>query len=225
MLDTLHDLGWFVKQNFLTESEIEQIRTITLTAQRGQDLEGKYWYKNSGAAQPSLSLWWAGQLLDHPLLETARQKVLAHSSRYRSEWQIYSVDIITNEPTNRLVFPHVDSPYRFESWADSKELLALQYIIPLQSVDQQNGATALVPQSWRYTWPIDSCYAHKFDEFFLANCEQPKLGPGDCLIYHPNMLHSAMPNHSTSSRLALLISVTDPQLIKRLKFVDNVWTD
>lgn len=225
MLDNLLDLGWFVEKSFLTEPEIQDIKSIPLSAQRGQDLEGKYWFKNSGVAQPSLSLWWAGQLLEDPILTLAKQRVLDHSRAINSHWQIYSVDIITNEPTNRLVFPHVDSPYRFESWCDSKELLALQYIIPLQAVDQNNGATALVPGSWRYTWPIECCYQHRFDQFFLANCQQPQLAAGDCLIYHPNMLHSAMPNTSTGSRLALLISVTDPGLMKRLKFVDNIWRD
>ncbi len=225
MLEHLLARGWLIEKNLFTTQQILAARSIPLVPQRGQDLEGRYWFKNSGADQPSLSLWWAGQLTDAPELQPIIEKVLAHGRQTITDLVVYSVDIITNEPSNRLMFPHVDSPYRFEPWASQKDLLALQYIMPLQPVDSNNGATALVPHSWRYTWPIDKCYAHAYDDFFKSNMVQPSMEIGDCLIYHPNILHSAMPNFSTAARLALLVSLMDPSVAKRLKYVDNIWKD
>jgi len=219
--------GWTSLASFLHRDLPEAVSALrpTFTKTRGTRVDGSYWRHSSGEPEGELAIWWTQQLADQPEVAAISQRFIEAYGLLFNEPVVYSADCIVNTELNQRCYPHVDSPYRFTEWQRDRTLLAIQCLVPLGDFSAANGATAVVDDSHHYHWSMEDAYQGHYDRFFFVNSHQPRMGPGDALVYNPRLLHSAMPNYSSSERVALLISIMDRGLAVRLKEIDNIWQD
>lgn len=219
--------GWTVLASFFPRPAVEAVALLRndFVKTRGTRADGTYWRHSSGEPEPELAIWWSQQLADQQPVDQIAQAFIETYGLEFNDPVVYSADCIVNTPLNQRSYPHVDSPYRFTEWQRDRSLLAIQCLVPLGDFSAANGATAVVDDSHRYHWSMEDAYQAHYDRFFFANSHQPRMGLGDVLVYHPRLLHSAMPNYTNSERVALLISIMDRGLAVRLKEQDNIWRD
>jgi len=218
--------GFFVARDIIDPSVIHSInsRVRDLVPNRGHGIDNKYWPQDLVHECPELALWWSQQLTDWPQVRTVGNILINTVGFLFKDPCVYVADVITNTPKNKYIKPHIDSPYRFEKWHESFDLLGVQCIVPLCQFTRENGATGLLPQSHIKNWIVRDSYKGVYNEEFLKNVVQPSMDLGDVLIYHPRVLHSTMPNHTDQARRALLIHITSRAMAEQMKLVDNVFT-
>jgi hypothetical protein len=228
---TLHqlfvDIGYSVFKNVADPQLIEAInkKTSLLVPHRGHAMDHKYFPADRIAECKDLAVWWSQEVSGWPEVQEITKQLINVIGVMFDEPSSYIADIITNEPGNTHIKPHIDSPYRFPKWWNEDELLGVQCIIPLCKFTKENGGTGLLPNSHNTRWVVKDSYAGKYNEEFLAGCEQPKMTPGDALIYHPRTLHSTMPNNTDVPRRALLIHITSKEMARLLQAEDTIWQE
>jgi ectoine hydroxylase-related dioxygenase (phytanoyl-CoA dioxygenase family) len=219
--------GYKVFKDVIDPTIIDNInkKTMLLVPHRGHATDHKYYPADKIAECKDLAVWWSQELSAWPeVQEITRQLITVIGSMF-DEPASYIADIITNEPGNTHIKPHIDSPYRFPKWWDEDELLGVQCILPLCEFTKENGGTGLLPNSHNTRWVVKDSYAGKYNEEFLASVDQPKMKPGDALIYHPRTLHSTMPNNTDVPRRALLIHITSKEMARLLQAEDTIWQE
>ena len=230
-LEILHqlfiDVGYNVFKNVADVKLIESINSKTdlLVPHRGHAMDHKYYPADRIAECKDLAVWWSQELSVWPEVQEITQQLIDVIGVMFNEPSSYIADIITNEPGNTHIKPHIDSPYRFSKWWDADELLGVQCILPLCEFTKENGGTGVLPNSHNTRWVVKDSYAGKYNEEFLAGVEQPKMSPGDALIYHPRTLHSTMPNNTDVPRRALLIHITSKEMARLLQAEDTIWQE
>ena len=214
--------GYSVLDQWVPLTDLKEISEISLVPHRGKTAEGLYWTKEESAVE--LALWWSQQVRDHPAVQRIARLCVSVVQGIFAKPEMYSADCIVNTALNRQnVYPHQDTPYRFSQWQHHKELLAVQFLVPLQDFTANNGATAVVDHSYRYLWETSDLYAGVYDRWFRDNLRQVEMRCGDILAYNPRLVHSTMPNLTDCDRRALLISVMDHTLAETLIDIDNIW--
>ena len=190
---------------------------------RGHDAHGKYHPK-----PPNYPVKWANywsQDLNHiPSVDRIAKFYLPQVALLLDDPVIYHSDFVVTTPDHRGVRPHIDTPYRFESFSDETDLLGVQCLMPLTDFNQVTGGTAFVPGSHNENWDIKKCYQGEYNDYFLDNYQQPQLTPGEMLFWHPRTLHSAMPNNSSWTRVALLILYIERRINDEVRVIDNIFS-
>ena len=227
LLDLFCTTGYNVFENIVDSKLIYTInqKADLLVPHRGHAMDHKYYPADKIAECNDLAVWWSQELSGwSEVAEITRQLINAVGILF-DEPDSYIADIITNEPGNIHIKPHIDSPYRFPKWWDEDELLGVQCILPLCEFTKENGGTGVLPNSHNTRWVVKDSYAGKYNEEFLAGVEQPKMSPGDALIYHPRTLHSTMPNNTNVPRRALLVHITSKEMARLLQAEDTIWQE
>lgn len=224
--NTLEEQGYIVRAQCIPEVLINGInaRLNELVPNRGHAADNKYWPQDRVQDCPELALWWSQQLTHWTEVDKIGSLLLEQVGFLFEDPCIYVADIITSTPKNQYIKPHIDSPYRFAQWHDSFELLGVQCILPLCEFTKENGGTGLYPGSHKRNWIVQDCYRGLHNEEFLQHVYQPRMSPGDVLMYHPRVLHSTMPNKSSSMRRALLIHITSEKMAEQMRLDDNIFT-
>lgn len=219
--------GYDVFKNIVDVRLIEKInqKTKLLVPHRGHAMDHKYYPADKVAECKDLAVWWSQELSGWPEVQEISKQLIDVVGTMFADPAIYIADIITNEPGNTHIKPHIDSPYRFPKWWDEDELLGVQCILPLCEFTKENGSTGLLPNSHNTRWVVKDSYAGVYNEEFLAGVEQPKMSMGDALIYHPRTLHSTMPNNTDVPRRALLIHITSKEMARLLQLEDTIWQE
>ena len=220
-------IGYDVFKDVVDLQLIEAInKKITLLVpHRGHAMDHKYYPADKIKECKDLAVWWSQELSGWPEVQEITRQLINVVGVMFDEPSSYIADIITNEPGNTHIKPHIDSPYRFPKWWDKDELLGIQCILPLCEFTKENGGTGLLPNSHNTRWVVKDSYAGKYNEEFLAGVVQPKMNPGDALIYHPRTLHSTMPNNTGIRRRALLIHITSKEMARLLQQEDTIWQE
>jgi ectoine hydroxylase-related dioxygenase (phytanoyl-CoA dioxygenase family) len=219
--------GFDVFKNVVDKELIEKInrKQELLVPHRGHARDHKYYPADRIGECKDLAVWWSQELSAWPEVREITQQLIASIGSMFDDPDSYIADIITNEPGNTHIKPHIDSPYRFNRWWDEDELLGVQCIIPLCKFTTENGGTGLLPDSHNTRWVVKDSYAGKYNEEFLAGVVQPDMDIGDVLIYHPRTLHSTMPNQTDIPRRALLIHITSREMARLLRQEDTIWQE
>ena len=227
VLNTIKEQGYCVVRKAINLRDIEDLNYLqnTLEPQRGHDFTAKYFPRSKIKEASKLAIWWSQQVVDFDCVRSMNHDLLEITQGWFDNNAIYVTDVITNEPGNHYVKPHIDSPYRFDQWHDSVELLGVQCIVPLCEFNKLNGGTGLYPGSHLKNWVVKDSYRGVYTEEFLANVIQPEMNPGDVLIYNPRVLHSTMPNNTDLPRRAMLTHITTREMVSQLKLVDNIWLE
>lgn len=219
--------GFDVFKNVVDKGLIEKInrKQELLVPHRGHARDHKYYPADRIGECKDLAVWWSQELSAWPEVREITQQLIAVIGSMFDDPDSYIADIITNEPGNTHIKPHIDSPYRFNRWWNEDELLGVQCIIPLCKFTPENGGTGLLPDSHNTRWVVKDSYAGKYNEEFLAGVVQPDMDTGDVLIYHPRTLHSTMPNQTDIPRRALLIHITSREMARLLRQEDTIWQE
>jgi len=227
ILITINEQGYCIVRNAINIEDIEALNFFQryLEPQRGHDYTAKYFPKDKLNEAGKLAIWWSQQLTGWECVKSINNQLLEITKGWFDNNIIYVSDVITNEPGNQFVKPHIDTPYRFDQWHETFELLGVQCIVPLCDFNKDNGGTGLYPGSHLKNWNVKDSYRGVYTEEFLANVVQPEMNVGDVLIYNPRVLHSTMPNNTDLVRRALLTHVTTKELTTELKLVDNVYLE
>lgn len=227
LVDLFTTAGYDVFNNIVDVKLIEAInkKIDLLVPHRGHAMDHKYYPAYKINECNDLAIWWSQELSAWPEVQEITQTLINQVGSMFEDPTLYLSDIITNEPGNDYIKPHIDSPYRFNKWWDSDELLGIQCILPLCEFTKENGGTGVLPNSHNTRWVVKDSYAGKYNEEFLAGVEQPKMTPGDALIYHPRTLHSTMPNNTGVPRRALLIHITSKEMARLLQAEDTIWQE
>ena len=227
LADQITQTGFVVLKSLLNISMIEGInrKQDLLVPHRAHGLDHKYYPKSKLSECTDLGIWWSQQITCWPEVIEISKTLIATLDGIFDKPCAYIADIITNEPGNTFVKPHIDTPYRFDRWWASTELLGVQCIIPLCDFTRENGGTGVLPGSHTRSWVVKDSYAGKYNEEFLAGVHQPEMSLGDVLIYHPRTLHSTMPNLTDQPRRALLIHITSQYMADRLIKEDSIWKE
>jgi hypothetical protein len=227
LIDLFATTGYDVFNKIVDIKLIDSIneKTDLLVPHRGHAIDHKYYPADKITECKDLSVWWSQELSGWPEVQEITKQLINVIGPMFNDPDSYIADIITNEPGNTHIKPHIDSPYRFPKWWDENELLGVQCILPLCEFTQKNGGTGLLPNSHNTRWVVKDSYAGKYNEEFLAGVEQPKMSPGDALIYHPRTLHSTMPNNTDVPRRALLIHITSKEMARLLQAEDTIWQE
>ena len=220
-------IGYDVFKNVIDSDVIHSInnKIDLLVPHRGHAMDHKYYPADKVAECKDLAVWWSQELSGWPEVQEITKQLISVIGSMFDDPDSYIADIITNEPGNTHIKPHIDSPYRFPKWWDEDELLGVQCILPLCEFTKENGGTGLLPKSHNTRWVVKDSYAEKYNEEFLAGVDQPKMSPGDALIYHPRTLHSTMPNNTDVPRRALLIHITSKEMARLLQAEDTIWQE
>jgi len=171
-----------------------------------------------------ISVWWSQLVMDWPEIQEMNHIVISKIKEAMPNAHWYASDTVFIEPNSTWVNPHVDTPHRFEQYTKDKRLLGIQCIVPLFDLDNDNGATGLVPNSQLKDFPIDLCYKGYYNGYFRRNNLQPKILKGSVLLYNCRILHSSMPNPTDIKRPAILMNYIDSDIINELKSMDNIWS-
>lgn len=227
IIDTLTQTGYRVLEAAVDKGLLERInkKSALLVPHRGHARDHKYYPADTVAQCTDLAVWWSQELSAWPEVQLIITQLIDIVGDLFDNPTSYIADIITNEPGNTHIKPHIDSPYRFPRWWDHSELLGVQCIIPLCEFTKENGGTGLLPNSHNTRWVVKDSYAGVYNEEFLAGVIQPEMSPGDVLVYHPRTLHSTMPNQSSEPRRALLIHITSQYMADRLIKEDTIWQE
>jgi ectoine hydroxylase-related dioxygenase (phytanoyl-CoA dioxygenase family) len=227
ILNTIKEQGYCVVRNVIDVEDIEALNYLQnyLEPCRGHDFTAKYFPKKKLDEAGKLAIWWSQQLTGWECVKSINQRLLDITKDWFDNNVVYVCDVITNEPGNQFVKPHIDTPYRFDQWHERFDLLGVQCIIPLCEFNKSNGGTGLYPGSHLRNWVVQDSYRGVYTEEFLANVVQPEMNPGDVLIYNPRVLHSTMPNNTDIQRRALLTHITTREMVTPLKLVDNIWLE
>jgi len=219
--------GFDVFKGVVSKELIEKInkKQDLLVPHRGHAMDHKYYPAHCIHECKDLAVWWSQELSAWPEVKAITDQLIKLVGVLFNDPDSYIADIITNEPGNTHIKPHIDSPYRFARWWDEDELLGVQCIIPLCEFTQENGGTGLLPNSHNTRWVVKDSYAGKYNEEFLAGVVQPNMHIGDALIYHPRTLHSTMPNGTEVPRRALLIHITSKEMVRLLRQEDTIWQE
>ena len=227
ILNTINEQGYCVVRNLIDREDIDALNFLQqyLIPQRGHDFTAKYFTRQKLSEAGELAIWWSQQLTSWECVKSINNILLETTKDWFTDSVVYVCDVITNEPGNQFVKPHIDTPYRFDPWHESFELLGIQCIVPLCEFNKENGGTGLYPGSHLRNWVVQDSYKGKYTEEFLAHVIQPEMSPGDVLIYNPRVLHSTMPNNTDLKRRALLTHITAREMVDQLKLVDNIWLE
>ena len=227
ILNTIKKQGYCVVRSAIDPLLIYQLnrQQDNLVPMRGHDFTAKYFPRNKLNEADKLAIWWSQQVGDWFGAKEINDKLLEITQGWFDNNVVYVSDVITNEAGNKFVKPHIDSPYRFEKWHETFELLGIQCIVPLCKFNKENGGTGLYPGSHLRNWVVQDSYRGVYTEEFLKHVIQPEMDPGDVLIYNPRVLHSTMPNNTNLTRRALLTHITTRELAEELKLVDNVYLE
>ena len=231
MQNKLHELftinGFDVFKHAVDINLLNKInaKTELLVPHRGHARDHKYYPADRIHECNDLSVWWSQELSGWSEVQEITRQLITLVGSLFDDPDSYIADIITNEPGNTHIKPHIDSPYRFPKWWNEDELLGVQCIIPLCDFTKENGGTGLLPNSHNTRWVVKDSYAGKYNEEFLAGVIQPEMNLGDALIYHPRTLHSTMPNNTDIPRRALLIHITSKEMARLLKLEDTIWQE
>jgi ectoine hydroxylase-related dioxygenase (phytanoyl-CoA dioxygenase family) len=223
----LETFGFVVVKNLLKPELISLLdnRHDELYATRAHASDNKYWPKNVIKDCPEFAYWWSQQLHDWAEVDAVSHVLVNYVKDLFDIPCVYVADIISNTPNNKYIKPHIDTPYRFDQWHDSKELLGVQCIVPLCKFTKANGGTGLLPESHTKNWIVKDSYSGVYNDLFMAGVYQPEMNPGDVLFYNPRVLHSTMPNSTDQTRRALLVHITNLEMVNQLKLVDNIWNE
>jgi ectoine hydroxylase-related dioxygenase (phytanoyl-CoA dioxygenase family) len=219
--------GFDVFKNILDKEVLGEInrKQKLLVPHRGHTMDHKYHPADKIAQCTDLAVWWSQELSSWPEIQLITKQLIDIVGDLFDNPTSYIADIITNEPGNTHIKPHIDSPYRFPKWWDENELLGVQCILPLCEFTKENGGTGLLPNSHNTRWIVKDSYAGVYNKEFLAGVVQPEMSLGDALIYHPRTLHSTMPNNTDVPRRALLIHITSKEMAKLLQAEDTIWQE
>lgn len=193
------------------------------TIDRGHDSEGRYHKRAEDGIQ--WANWWSQDLNQLHFVDEVVKRYTPDVCRLLDEPVLYHSDFVVTTPHYKRVRPHIDTPYRFESFADEERLLGVQCLLALDLFSKDTGGTGFVPGSHRQTWDIKECYSGEHDEYFVENMTVPQIMPGELLMWNPRILHSASPNHTPAIRTALLILFVERDIIDELRVIDNIFTD
>ena len=227
ILSTIKEQGYCIVQNAVNVDDIECLNYLQnyLEPQRGHDFTAKYFPKKQLNEAGKLAIWWSQQVVGWECVRSINHRLLEITDGWFDNSIIYVSDVITNEAGNQFVKPHIDTPYRFDPWHETFELLGVQCIVPLCEFNKANGGTGLYPGSHLKNWNVKDSYRGVYTEEFLQHVVQPEMNPGDILIYNPRVLHSTMPNNTDLVRRALLTHITSKDLANQIKLVDNVYLE
>lgn len=227
VLNTIKEQGYCIVRNAINIEDIECLNFLQnyLEPQRGHDFTAKYFPRSKLNEAGKLAIWWSQQVSGWECAKSINRQLLEITQGWFDNNVIYVSDVITNEPGNQFVKPHIDTPYRFDAWHESFELLGVQCIVPLCEFNKLNGGTGLLPGSHLKNWVVKDSYRGVYTEEFLEHVIQPEMLPGDVLIYNPRVLHSTMPNNTGVQRRALLTHITTREMSKQLELVDNIWLE
>lgn len=218
--------GWFVEPVFVPIEKINQfnLRLDDLVPQRALDVDKQYAEGAAIAQLNDVAVWWSQQVLDWIEFQSIEESTRHLAVDLLTEPVLYAADVVTIEPTGRIINPHVDSPHRFEQWNFDRRLLSVQCIVALNDTNGDNGATGLVNYSHYDNFPINYCYSGLYNEYFLKNFYQPVLAKGSLLCYNSRTLHSSMPNFTNDPRSVLLIQYCESDIVGELRSIDNIWS-
>jgi hypothetical protein len=217
--------GNTVIRDFLSSTTIQQFKLWAMNnknAHRGNGVDGNYYSEHDGSRE--YNVWWTTQPPAEMWLPIVWELTKYIDALFESDnWEIHAVDCITTRPHSDKIYAHIDTPYRFEEFADSNEILGVQIIIPLDDFTLENGATAYLAGS--HLEKIDfrelEDRREHYNDRLISEGQQFLAKPGDVLMYDGRTLHSTMPNNSTDFRSGLLINALHKSIISRVKELDN----
>ena len=173
-----------------------------------------------------IAVWWSQITNTWKEVQQINDIILPEIQMHMPGAKFYASDIVTINGPSRWIGPHIDTPHRFAEYnqRENDDILGIQVIIPLDSIDKHSGATGLVPYSHQKDWNIQDCYAGAHDNYFNNSAEQLEMPKGSILFYNTRLLHSTMPMHLPKKRSILLINYLRRDIIDVVKKIDNVWT-
>ena len=190
---------------------------------RGNAVNGEYYAKHRKgreynicwSKQPPREMW-------QPIVDNLSKYIDAMFQG--KKWGMHIVDTITTRPGQSKIRAHIDTPYRFEEYArtTNDELFGVQIIIPLDNFTLENGATCILPGSYKNRYYYKDILENQedYNELLTTQGFQFVSNPGDALIYNSRTLHSTMPNNSNNFRSALLMNALDVKIIEHIREID-----
>ena len=171
VLNTIKEQGYCIVRNVIDVEDIDCLNYLQnyLEPQRGHDFTAKYFPRKNLNQTSKLAIWWSQQLTGWECVKSINHSLLEITEGWFNNSIIYVSDVITNEPGNQFVKPHIDTPYRFDKWHDTFELLGVQCIVPLREFNKLNGGTGLYPGSHLRNWVVQDSYRGVYTEEFLKH--------------------------------------------------------
>jgi ectoine hydroxylase-related dioxygenase (phytanoyl-CoA dioxygenase family) len=217
--------GTIVLRNVINQVTVAQFKLWATNPERyhrGNGVDGNYYGEHDGERE--YDVWWTTQPPKEMWVPVVVQlkDPITHLFGH-DNWDIHVVDCITTRPSSSKIYAHIDTPYRFEEFAQVDECLGVQIIIPLDVFTLDNGATAYLSGSSLEKIDYKDLEENRDNyNYRLVNEGQQFLSqPGDVLMYDGRTLHSTMPNKSTEFRSALLINALKSDIIPRVQELDR----
>jgi ectoine hydroxylase-related dioxygenase (phytanoyl-CoA dioxygenase family) len=218
--------GYAVLESFIPETLIVDFnkRLYDLYPVRASSSKKQYAEKDAIKDLEDISVWWSQEVGTFAEAEKIRRLIDPIIQTSFPTLDFYASDVVYINKGSQWINPHVDTPHRFKKWNYDKRLLGIQCIVSLFDTTKDNGSTGIVPYSQKRDFDIDKCYAGTYNRWFMENVKQYDMPRGSLLFYNCRVLHSSMPNNSTTDRPALLFNYLDRSILNDVSGIDNIWT-
>jgi ectoine hydroxylase-related dioxygenase (phytanoyl-CoA dioxygenase family) len=220
------NLGYITVKEAISPFTVKQFKMWAINPaniHRGNAVNGEYYGKHRKDRE--YNVWWSKEPpreMWQPIVDVLRGYI--DTIFQGKEWSIHVVDTITTRPGSAKIRAHIDTPYRFEEYAhkSNDEVFGVQCLIPLDKFTIENGATCILPGSYRekfYYKDIEE-NQEEYNNLLTTKGFQFVSNPGDVLMYNARTLHSTMPNNSNFYRSALLLNAIDTSILPMVRNVD-----
>lgn len=218
--------GYAIWQSFIPEILIADFnqRLKDLYPVRASSSKKIYAERDDIKNLEDISVWWSQSVSDFPEVKKIQKLIDPIMQHNFPNLKHYASDCVFINAGSTWINPHVDTPHRFDKWNFDQRLLGIQCIISLSDLNNDNGATGLVPFSQKRDFDIKKCYSGNYDRWFMQNVRQHDMPKGSLLFYNCRVLHSSMPNNGQIERPALLINYLDRSIISEVTNIDNIWS-
>jgi len=204
--------GYYIIRKAFSEQDVEMARERVIYYTRPDKKKGKLFEKpisqdekHNNFGGMIWGLLYKGRIFEkmvmHPTVRKISQTLLGESC------QLSSLSANTVLPGSKGQTPHLDYPYyRMLYPEDAKyrepmmnPLMVLQFVTLLTEFTNENGGTAMRPDSHKNpSYPDDV-------EDFHKHAIQVNGQPGDIAVFAGSLQHAAMPNKSKHVRSGLLL--------------------
>jgi hypothetical protein len=144
--------------------------------------------------------------------EKLKKELLPSVSKIAKDFKVFTTSFVVKEPGKKNIVP----PHQDWSFVDETKYCSATIWIPLQDVNEENGALGVIPGSHKlFDYPRSSpspqskspLSDHIFTLFPYTQIVPLKVG--ECLIFDTRLIHASPPNLTDLPRIAVCLGITD----------------
>jgi len=200
--------GYLIIHNFLNNDELTKLRKLSdnISIAMGETWNNEY---IPNLEKNKYMHYWSDTVRENNFVKNVilkKIKPFADDFFGKEKYVQQGADFKITNPGSTYIYPHFDTPYRHDKWANKfdNNILGMQFGIALDEFNTTSGATKFLPNSHKKIYYKKDMDAGKHTQELIDKGISFETNPGGLLLYHSRIMHSTMPNKSNKPRRLLL---------------------